>query len=48
LDVPRRVPLGKKCVCDIEERGGKYWRKSYFHFVRFMDFHGFLLVFGFS
>jgi hypothetical protein len=24
LDVPRRVPLGKKCVCDIEERGGKY------------------------
>lgn len=48
LDVPRRVLLEKKCVCDIEKIRRKYRIKSYFHFVRFINFHGYLLMFGFT
>jgi len=47
--VAKKVFLGKKHVCDIEERGGEYGSKLYFHYrngKRQMDFHGFLLVFG--
>ncbi len=38
-------------MCDIEERGGKYGSKLYFHYCNgksLMDFHGYLLVFGFT
>jgi hypothetical protein len=30
LDVVRRVLLGKKCVCDIGDKGGKYGNILYF------------------
>jgi hypothetical protein len=50
LDVAKRVLLGKKCVCDIEKRGGKYGNKLYFDYCNrkwLMDeFSCFLLVFG--
>ncbi len=30
LDVPRRILLGKKCICDIGEKGGKYGSRMYY------------------
>jgi hypothetical protein len=30
LDVAKKVLLGKKCVCDIEDRGGMYESILYF------------------
>jgi hypothetical protein len=50
LDVAKKILLGKKCVCDIENRVGEYGSKLYFHNHNgkwLMDSHGSLLMFGF-
>jgi hypothetical protein len=32
LDVAKKLLLGKKCVCDIGEKGGKYGNRMYSYY----------------
>jgi hypothetical protein len=41
--VPTRVLLGKKCVCDIEKRGGKYRKEFVFSFCKVYGFSWFFV-----
>jgi hypothetical protein len=45
LDVARKIILGKKCVCDIGEKGGEYRNKNVFLSLEWKMVDAFLCFF---